>query len=55
MKTGLEKGKKCITGLDLYIYQALESLKIFTGIDSTYREVGDLVEEAWKSGEFGRN
>ena len=36
---GSEKGKKCITGLDLYIYQALESLKIFTGIDSTYREV----------------
>ncbi|MHB1469956.1 MAG: shikimate dehydrogenase family protein [Thermoplasmataceae archaeon] len=55
VKAGLEKGKKCITGLDLYIYQALESLKIFTGIDSTYREVRDLVEEAWKSGEFGRN
>jgi shikimate dehydrogenase len=55
IKTGVRNGKKCITGLDLYIYQALESLMIFTGIASTYSEVRDLVEEAWKSGEFGKN
>ena len=55
IKTGVRNGKRCVTGLDLYIYQALESLMIFTGIASTYSEVRDLVEEAWKSGEFGRN
>ena len=55
IKTGSRNGKRCITGLDLYIYQALESLMILTGIVSTYSEVRGLVEEAWKSGEFGKN
>ncbi|WP_393971166.1 shikimate dehydrogenase [Oxyplasma meridianum] len=55
IKTGARNGKRCITGLDLYIYQAVESLKILTGIASTYSEVRGLVEEAWKSREFGKN
>ena len=55
IKTGSRNRKRCVTGLDLYIYQALESLMILTGISSTYSEVRDLVEEAWRSGEFGKN
>jgi shikimate dehydrogenase len=55
IKTGSRNGKRCITGIDLYIYLAVDSLMILTGIVSTYCVVRGLVEEAWKSGEFGKN
>jgi shikimate dehydrogenase len=48
LKEGKKRGLKCISGVDMFVYQAMEQFRLFTGMEASERTIRKILKEKIK-------